>query len=357
MENELNPLDYWRILLKGKWLIFYSTLVASLLSIVISLQWPKTYRAEAVIMVLGGQKGGGIAQTMAQVGLLLPGFVGGNSTSSAQTLAILRSRTLSENVIEKNDLMPALFPDEWDAGAGRWTTKESPNMEEAVRKLGKLVHFTEDKKNQTIVISAVTRDPKQTAFLANGFVKELSEHIQRNTFTAAKKNRIFIEGQLERNKADLLKAGKELTSFYSTNRISNAIPTVDVDTAMDEQARSESLEDLQKDLIAVDEKIKKAKIVRDVPEQVYLQYVTLRQELLGKTNALLTHQYELAKIEENKEELAFQIIDEARIPFRKFKPKRAQIVVTTFVVSLFLSAFYVLFRDYLQKLKASHPKA
>ena len=59
----------------------------------------------------------------------------------------------------------------------------------------------------------------------------------------------------------------------------------------------------------------------------------------------------MAKIDESKEDLNFQVIDWARVPVRKFKPKRSQIVMTAFVMSLFLAVFYAFFREYLQKMK------
>ena len=97
-----------------------------------------------------------------------------------------------------------------------------------------------------------------------------------------------------------------------------------------------------------------ARPVQDVPQQVYLQYLTLRQELLGRMNALLTQQYEMAKIEESKEDLSFQVIDWARVPLRKDRPKRAQIVASAFILSAFISVLYLFFRDYWNKLRKTN---
>ena len=94
-----------------------------------------------------------------------------------------------------------------------------------------------------------------------------------------------------------------------------------------------------------------SKIVKGVPQQVYLQYLTLRRNLLTQINTLLTQQCEIAKIEEAKDELAFQVIDPARVPEKRSKPKRKQMVMMVFVSSLFLSVFTAFFMEYLEKIK------
>jgi len=363
-QQEINILEYWDVLKRGFRTIVLITFVATSLSIGISLVLPKTYRAEAMLMPLGGTKMG-VSAAVAQMGLggLLGGLTGGSS-NSIQIMAILKSRTLAEKIIEKDNLLPVLFSKKWDAEEKKWKG-DAPTMEEAVNKLRQDVSFVEDKKDQTILLSAEFRDPNLTADVVNDFIKELALHINQNTFTMAKKNRIFIEGQLERNKMELLSAGKELTSFYSANKVSNAVPTVDVDVAVKKAVDSSAdnagqgddrLDELQRQLEDVNRQLTDT-VVKQVPQQVYLQYLTLRQDLLGKVNVLLTQQYEMAKIEESKEDLTFQVIDWAEVPIKRFKPQRSRIVVTAFVMSGLIAVFFVFFREYIAKLKGSGSRA
>jgi len=362
-EQAINILEYWAVLKRGLRRILLMTFAVTVLSAGISLILPKTYRAEALLMPLGGSKVG-VSAVVSQMGLGgLLGGLGGGSSNSIQIMAILKSRTLAERIIEKDDLLPVLFPKKWDAEAKKWK-KDAPTMEDAVNQLKQFVSFVEDKKDQTILLAAELRDPNLTANVLNDYIKELAVHINQNTFTMAKKNRIFIEGQLERNKIELLSAGKELTSFYSANKVSNAVPTVDVDVALKKTIDSSkggtfdaSLDELQKQLEDVNQQLDADTVVKQVPQQVYLQYLTLRQDLLGKVNVLLTQQYEMAKIEESKEDLTFQVIDWAKVPIKRFKPQRSRIVITTFVMALILSVFLVFFREYIAKLKVSGPQA
>ncbi len=365
MEDEINLLDYWRIIVKWKRTIAAIVLAITFSSVLISIILPKTYKAKATIMPIGGQKVGGLASlAAASLGGLggLLGAVGGTSSTSAQILAILKSRTMAEKIIDKYGLMKVFYEKLWDRGNQRWKTndpKDLPQMEAVVNLFSSIVFFGEDKKSQLITISAEMKDPELAAQVVNGCLEELADFLNRNAFTSAKRNRIFIEGQLERNKADLLESGKELTTFYATNRISNVVPKVDVDVSMGEgvdvpsalaEAQKKTKE-LQKQVEGVKVEIEKAKVVQGIPQQVYLQYLTLRRELLGEVNALLTQQYEMAKIEEAKEDLNFQVIDWARVPVKRFKPRRRQIVMTAFVMSFFLAVFYAFFREYLEKMK------
>ncbi len=365
MEDEINLLDYWRIIVKWKRTIAAIVLAITFSSVLISIILPKTYKAKATIMPIGGQKVGGLASlAAASLGGLggLLGAVGGTSSTSAQILAILKSRTMAEKIIDKYGLMKVFYEKLWDRGNQRWKTndpKDLPQMEAVVNLFSSIVFFGEDKKSQLITISAEMKDPELAAQVVNGCLEELADFLNRNAFTSAKRNRIFIEGQLERNKADLLESGKELAAFYVTNKISNVVPTVDVDVSMGEgvdvpsalaEAQKKTKE-LQKQVEGVKVEIEKAKVVQGIPQQVYLQYLTLRRELLGEVNALLTQQYEMAKIEEAKEDLNFQVIDWARVPVKRFKPRRRQIVMTAFVMSFFLAVFYAFFREYLEKMK------
>lgn len=367
--EDVNLLDYWRVLLKWKKLIAVIVGSAIILAVILTLLLPPIYRAEVTLMPVTSQKGGGLAMAAAQFGL--GGLLGGLGTAvspSAQLLNILKSRTLSEKIIEKYDLMKVLYVKLWDEERRNWKVKDpkdAPNMEDAVQELRTKVTFNDSKKDQLIIIRVELKDPELAARVANGYVQELIEHINKNAFTTAKRNRIFIEGQLERNKADLLESGKELAAFYDTNKISNVDPSVDVDVSVasnpsppfgpannetDIQIRTEealrTLQSVQTRLL------QESKMVTNVPQQVYLQYLTLRRTLLGQVNTLLTQQYELAKIEESKEDLNFQVIDWARVPIKRFKPKRRQMILTTFALSGFLSCFYVFFREYLETIRA-----
>ena len=349
----------------------------SIIAVVVSLMMTKLYKAEAVIMpVSSSGGGGGLSAITSQLGGLasLAGLnISGGASDSDKLATILKSRTLAENVIEQENLMPVLYRDSWDKKKDAWKDDSlTPNMEDAVRKMKGIVTVSEDKKTKVISLSVLTDAPELSAHIANAYLAELQNFINDNALTTAKRNRLFIEGQLEENKKDLLEAGKEINAFYNAKGVSNVESDVDVsvgmtespDASLDRKPRfaardmqdDPALRNLLAEKIKVEEELAKAKTVRDVPQQVYLAYLMLRRELLAKVNAILTTQYEMAKIEESKEDLAFQVIDQAVVPIKRTSPKRAKICMISFFTALFAAIFIAFFVEYMKKVKTMSHK-
>jgi uncharacterized protein involved in exopolysaccharide biosynthesis len=289
----------------------------------------------------------------------------GGVDEASKLVAILESRTLAESVISRENLFPVLYEE----------INENANMEDAVRRLKQNVVILDDKRSKTIQISGVFLRPEDATRVVNAFVDELQGFINSNSLTVAKRNRVFIKQQLEQNKRELLEAGKELNEFYKKNRISNVDAKVDVSIAVPDLNEEHVMDNGRDELaylstrnvdnIATDidnlarrkknleEKIESAKSVKNIPQQVYLNYLIMRRELLAKVSALLTSQYEMAKIEENKEDLAFQVIDRAVVPIQRYSPKRGRFCITIFFVALSFAIFSAFFREYLQKIKSA----
>lgn len=390
MEEEINLMDYARVILRRKKLVLGLVSLFTLGSVVYSLVLKNQYRAVVTLLPLGGGANSKLFALVAQMGMTT--LSGGGNSSIAQLQVLLRSQTLAEQVIKENQLVKVFFRDFWDEAGSRWKTddpKKVPTLGSAVQTLFSIVSFPES-DGVTLKIVAIHEDPKFAAELANTYVKTIANYINENALTSAKRNRIFIEGQLERNKRELLESGKELSNFYVSNKISNVVPTVDVDisnvgaepadTAVTGDVREgpatlpdpsdsaasgvpgistafaevgKQVQDLQTKTQAIHQKLEEAKKIKNVPHQIYLQYLTLHREMLGQVNTLLAQQLEMAKIEESKEDLNFQVVDWARIPEQRFKPNRRQIVMVTFATAMLLAVFFVFFMEYLKKMGES----
>jgi uncharacterized protein involved in exopolysaccharide biosynthesis len=268
---------------------------------------------------------------------------------------------LDEKVIQKFDLMKVTFAKLYDPQTNTYRPNwlgTVPIFEDAVNVFQKKIsNVEEDKKTGLIKIEIKLKDPVLAAKIANDMVLELQDFINNNSLTISKRNRIFIEGQLVKNGAKLLEAGKELNNFYAQNPISAIVPQLDVSVGSYETV-PDPLQNFQEQLAALDkqqkdvEKKKEEARVENVPGQIYLQYLTLNRELISKSHALLTQQYELAKIDEAKEDLAFQVIDKAEALQRPYFPQLILNVAIGLVGGFFLAVFLAFFRDYIQKLKA-----
>ncbi len=64
---------------------------------------------------------------------------------------------------------------------------------------------------------------------------------------------------------------------------------------------------------------------------------------------ILLKQFEAAKLDEARDATVIQVIEQAVQPEKKFKPKRAQMVMIAFVVGLFISIFGAFFLEFIER--------
>jgi uncharacterized protein involved in exopolysaccharide biosynthesis len=68
---------------------------------------------------------------------------------------------------------------------------------------------------------------------------------------------------------------------------------------------------------------------------------------------MIAQQIETGMMAEVKENFAFKVIDPPLAPDKKIKPKRAQMVMLSLIVALFVGIFVAFFREYIEKIRAS----
>jgi uncharacterized protein involved in exopolysaccharide biosynthesis len=365
-DEEVNLLDYYRVLIKRKWQISLLTLFCILLAFAVTLKMPEKYQAEVTLLPLlngNNSSAGNLASQISALPLLgsslgdLSKFGGGKSK---ELVNILKSRTLTEKVIRYFNLLPVLFSDQYDSETKSFHKKflkGIPVSEDGVNKFKrKIAKIEEDKKTGLIKITVTMTDSRLAAQVANRMIGELQDFIENNSLTLAKRNRIFLEEQLVKTKPKLIEEGKELNQFYADNKISSIMSQLDVNVGSYQMAPRplnefrEMLQGLQTEQHELEAK-KEQTFVRKVPGQVYLQFLQLNRELLAKTYALLMQQYEFAKIEEAKEDLAFQVIDKAEVKIRPSSPDLIMNLGIGVVGGLFFAVFIAFFREYIAKIK------
>ena len=272
---------------------------------------------------------------------------------------------------------------------GHWDTDKPPTLQDTLKILQQdMVRVTNDRKG-LIAVSVEYKDPKLAADIANEYSRGLQKFLNENSISLAKRNRIFLGKQIETTKTDLKKAEEDLRSFQIDKKLA---------AVMDAQAEGsiKALADLKAQIIArevqlgamrefatranpdvkrVEDEIRELRqqlrrmekgsknlqkdesigafiSLSDAPT-VGLEYARLKRDVLiqQKVFELLTQQFELAKIEEAKDDVTFQVIDTAIPPEKKLRPKSTQNVALAAVVSLFLSIFLVFFLEYVTRQK------
>lgn len=372
-EDEINLLDYWRVIRRRWKIIAVIFLTAVVTAAIVSLRMTPIYQATATIMPIESS-GGQVSAALRNLGSLP--FVGGlvPGIGGSKVVTVLKSRTMAEDVIQALDLIKVLFEDAQD---------EPPTLQDAVRSLTGTTEITDDKKG-LISISVEYKDPRIAADIANQYPIELQRFLSENALSMAKRNRMFIEDQLHTVKKELQEAEEALKGFQTNKKmvaidaqteasisalanLKAQITAKEVQLGVIKQYSTPSnpdvltikdeLRELKKQLAMVEsrEANPEPEAMPSLSEApgLGLEYVRLKRKAVTqeKVFELLTQQYEMAKIEEAKEDITFQVIDKAIPPEKRIKPKRRLNVMLAGVVSLFAGIFLVFFLEYLSNLK------
>jgi len=312
-ENEVDLLAIWALIKSQKWLITKISIFFTLLGLIYSLIATVYYDSSISMYPAGdlSQGNGGLGEFN---GLAKSFGIGGFGSAPTYNIPdIIKSRTLKKDIILKK-WKTAKFPQGanlitfWELdkpklfSPKKWLINFFPprkfeaNPEEllvyeAKLRLDKLISVKEELSG-LIRISVLMQDPNLASDIANYIAKFVKEFISFEQQMEARRNREFIENRKLDAKSDLEKSEELLTDFRNNH------PT-NLDTPRLKMIRSR---------------------LGSTIEENRAVYITLRQ------------QFEIAKIEEVKENLLINILDNAEPAVLKAKPKRKIIVLLSIIL-------------------------
>lgn len=202
-DDEINLVDYWRVLMVYKWLIVLLTLLAGGLAAYIAMNTPPVYRAEALLAPASEEKAGGMSALAGQFGGLasLAGInLGSGGGGTEQAIATLQSRAFLDRFIADRDLLPVLFADRWDSAAKRWKVEaggQAPTARDAYGRFkDDLLKIAADKKSGLVTVAIEWGNPAQAAEWVNELVARLNNYRQREAIREAQKSIDYLKRQL-----------------------------------------------------------------------------------------------------------------------------------------------------------------
>jgi uncharacterized protein involved in exopolysaccharide biosynthesis len=367
-------LPYVRLMWAHRRMLFRVSLYALLASAAIAFLIPTRYETTTRLMPPDNQSSSGLMMAAAAMtssgGGGLAGIANdvlGLKSSSDVFVGILGSRTVADKLIEQFDLKKVYH---------------SSHMEDLRKDLAAHTSVVVDRKSQIISITVTDHSPEKASAMAQAYVEELNKLVADLSTSSARRERVFLEGRLEKVNKDLEDAEKDFSQFASKN---TAVDVKEQAKAMvgaaatlqgemiAAQSQYEGLrqiytdsnprvrtvkarvDELQRQLDKLGGKGESATDVESAPGDSF--YPSIRKlPLLGVTYAdlyrrtriqeavleALTKEYELAKVQEVKEIPAVKVLDAAPIPDKKSFPPRTLIV---FIGTLcaFLAATFWLF--------------
>jgi uncharacterized protein involved in exopolysaccharide biosynthesis len=363
--QEMNLLELAQVIVKRKVLIAKVCLAGMLLSIGYTLLLPNIYCATAKVLPPQKEVAGGISSLLGQTGGLTGLALGGLGGGADLYLGVLKSRSVSDAVIKKLDLMRVY---------------KKKTIDETRQTLDKVVR-AESGKDTIIAITVEDKDPKLAAQLANALVEELKKTTVRMNLSKAGTDRIFLDKRIEVVQKDLAAAEEDLKSFAQRNKI----------VQVDSQAKVsiEGIARLKADLAGkeVQLSVLRSNQTEQSPEVRALESATrrLKEELshlsgangfgegipsVGSMPAValeytrkmrelktqeaifeqLKKQSEMAKLAEAKDSSSLQVLDDAVVPIKKTKPKRSFMVILMTAGALFIGVFAAFLLEYLERL-------
>jgi uncharacterized protein involved in exopolysaccharide biosynthesis len=348
-------------------LITRLAVLATVLSVVVSLILPSWYRATATILPPSEKStAGGLFDLMTQLG---GGGVGATRSAANRLLGrspvvdvamgVLKSRHTRGVVVDRHDLVKVY---------------DVPTRERAIHVLGKRLRV-ETTPEGLVEVQVEDRSAERAATLANELLAALDEFNRRTSVEDARRTVRFIEARLEENQTRLTEAATKLREFQEEH---GAIE-------IGEQARAtvKALSDLQAERTArevqrrvlgeyaspdvlevqkLDLEIREMdRVLRamegsakgeagagsgagSIPDALVplralpalaLRFAELQRDVLvqEKIHELLAAQFEEARIREARDETTITVLDAAVPPWRKDRPKRSLIVIVTAVLA------------------------
>lgn len=351
-----------------RWMIFGILVAGILVSLLYAFRLPAFYTSTTTLMPPDSASPD--LAIMSALTSTPEGRLGGEElglyTPGDLFISILQSRNVQDGLINRFDL------------AHYYKTSLIDDTRNSLAANTKIVV---NQKSGVISISVTAGNPILASNMARGYVEELNRVMTENSTSAARRERIFLEGRVRDVKQELDESAKELSQF-STKSGAIDVPTqtksmVDeglrlqaelIDgrsqlaalrqTYSEDNVKVRSLEahnaELQHELDKLGGLSRGSDTNSNVNDSPYptaeelpglgLTYYDLERktrvdEVLWEA---LTRQYEAAKVEEAEELPTVRVLDVAEIPGRKSGPSRRLAVEIGALLSLVLACIVVL---------------
>ncbi|OGK10251.1 MAG: hypothetical protein A2W80_19375 [Candidatus Riflebacteria bacterium GWC2_50_8] len=371
-EDEIDLFELFRVLVKHWKLVVVMPFVVAIVVAIYSLTLPNHFKASSTIFVHSNSKLSALS-SLPFAGMI-PGL-GGGGGGAEYLMVYLKSRTMSDRIIKRFGIAthPAIVGD---------NPKDDIKYDEILKIVNNIVSVDKD-KDGLITISAETLVPEVSAEIAMAYVDYLSAFARG----PQKEKRVFIEQQLEKVSKELEQSEEIFKAFQDQHKMFAL--EKQAATVIEKLARLEAEKigagvslQMQESLLKssgnvpelvkiegqkVSEEAKIAALEKEIGltekeiatlPQLALEFARLQRNLKVKEKVfgVLTEQHEMAKIAEAEEGSQFEVIDVARAPELKSKPRRSIMVILAGLSAGVLGVFAAFLIEFIRRRKAQDAK-
>jgi uncharacterized protein involved in exopolysaccharide biosynthesis len=364
-ERRGRPSLFWfsaRAITRYRWFVVGFSALAAVAAVVVALLLPVQYTAQARVL-LPFSSGGGLSALIGGLSPVGGAILGSGAKDYNRYLAILTSRSLQDQVVERFDLVQRYGTDD-----------ERDPMGAAREELTKRTVLEVDMKYDFLTIAVRDADPRRAAQMANFLVDELNVRNQQLSSQSAGGQRRYVEARYREAELALDSLRAEMQRFQEANGVvelpamAEALIT-SLASARAELARAEveyqalraqygddnpqvqaardvytALQRTQDDLLSGRDRTIPVPMQR-LPA-LSNEYGRLYQDVLVQTKIMEVTRplLEQARFAEEQERMAVQVLDRAVPPVLKSHPQRAVIVIVTtfsaFMLALLMAVAY-----------------
>jgi len=374
-EQRPTILDYIYILLKWKYFIILFTVTATVITAGITLILPKWYKASTAILIPQEELPTSLTSLYTKIPAGLKKSFFSANEQSLRYLAILKSVSADKYIAQKYNLQKLY---------------KIKNLDETIKELQshKKIDFTDE---GAIVVNVEDRSPVQASEMANDYMHFLDSLNIKLQTDEARFYREFLGNRLSENICSLQAAEDSLKEFQERNKVISLPEQLESQikayselnaTLLNKQVLLEmglktlapdhpQITELQTEIQSIKKQLtqfeKEPGFIQTrndtlkflVPfaetPRIGTEYVRLKRgvEVQNTLFALLTEQYEQAKMQEAKDTPTLQVLDKATPQFKKSRPRRTIIVLGGALLSFFLVMCFAFFIEYFNRFQLS----
>jgi capsule polysaccharide export protein KpsE/RkpR len=335
-------------------------LVAGAIAVAGSYLVPQTFTASALLLPPQPQQTlttGAIASFASLAGL----SAGGPRSPADQYVSLMLSSNATDRIIDRFKLMEVYGADQ------RWKAR---------RDLLEATAITVGKKDGLLNISVEDESPQRAADIANAYVDELKRLTGELAITEAQSRRAFFEQQLKQTQQRLIAAQTALQASGFSQGALKAEPRAAAEGYARLRAELATAEvrlqairgnfadgapevrQLQDTVAALRGQLARSEAARE-PADAGQDYVSKYREFKYQETLfeLLARQFELARVDEAREGALVQVVDVAKAPERKTRPKRSQYGITTTLAVFLVYAVWISVRWRVREARENDPAA